>query len=26
VLEHLRPVIGEQTIQQFLDVAPVLRD
>lgn len=26
VLEHVRPVIGEQTIRQFLDVAPVLRE
>lgn len=26
VLEHLRPVIGEETIRTFKDVAPALRD
>jgi hypothetical protein len=26
VLEHVRPVIGEQVLQEFLAVAPVLRD
>jgi uncharacterized protein VcgC/VcgE DUF2780 len=26
VLEHVRPVIGEETIRVFLDVAPVLRE
>lgn len=26
VLEHLRPVIGEHTVSQFLVIAPVLRD
>src|SRR5574341_931201 len=26
VLEHLRPVIGERVVRQFLDLAPALRD
>jgi hypothetical protein len=26
VLEHVRPVVGEQAIRQFLDVAPALRE
>ena len=26
VLEHLRPVLGEQAVRQFLSVAPALRD
>jgi hypothetical protein len=26
VLEHLRPVIGEQSVRHFLAVAPALRD
>lgn len=26
VLEHVRPVVGEQAIRQFLEVAPALRE
>jgi hypothetical protein len=26
VLEHLRPILGEQAVKHFLEVAPALRD